>query len=1466
MNPIRDPAIDLLPRTINRATVLERDVVIIYPGTTPKYQALAEKLAKALVAVGAAQPECITDLELMPARSTPLPDSYRKRPLIVLGSLNTNRTLQPHYASFLCSTDATYPGGDGYDLRTLVNPYATGTNIILAGGSTLGGVERAVKQLLAVITNVAPTLALPFLLKVDIDPVLAKKLTSWPYTPLQDSTELQNLRSRGLMFFTEPIRVIGAYTQMWSWTADERYARIAVEALRRLNTHMTKGYGDWHYLAERFLRAIPLLIAGGMLTDEEIARTDELLLLTAFGNEDDWWRGKVGQPPLGHRHHGKGTFEFLLLARYIRDQTNPTPAMRAQCDRWISECYTFLDALSVACIDDQDDESTLNNLATLYRYALGQERHKFFTSGRARQVARRCIALHDNNGNGAGQGGYGESQGMYLQQEATEQTACSAFYYGDGELKWVQQKMPNLDIAQRYFGFRYAPVFLQKFDTGPELTAIAPPTEQGLTCLPITEHQLALTNHPPVHVEPQGHMVNKSETWQLPEGIGLNQLPPAQGFDKIVLRGGYDSSDAYLMIQGYQGGFRWQGHMQAANCIVRFYQARHVWLVQNTSRHSYHDKNGLLISDGANDTLIQPVAEQAALADFTSIALTVSRLTNYHHTDWTRHLFWSKPDDGYYVVIDRVAFQADGPYSLTCSWRTPGYAELHGRHWHSDQGQHRFTIVAGEEVAATCEIDTDQGGCSPYVLRQRRAGAHQSGDESSFQNLLTVRPLNSDETYDLQRLDGHTALVTRNELPLAWCAADLHPDFTWLPNAKVRAASVFIEAQSMVFAGVTELALAGLNLQSTAPISVSLDLETNAITLKSDTKVAVTLSHNGSLQNISLSSPSDAAGRKRIPSSRLRSPGLIPPSVTPLSPLFCTALSKVIGTWFGSLPTKDPESSATPQPDPTKEESVWQSAWSYDSGSRVPEIVRNIRITADPLPINGSPDEMLDPVMPDGYSREMWIQWPRSEHYTISLTLPQPRTLSALNILGDCIDDPTLRTYHPLPEGITVESDFEDGTTRACAVIPAPDRRYKRYRDAENRLAAYHARIDGKVSAVHVRLPAPADGSPFVLHRLEVLSNRTIAPAIEHWTTADLDGDGHQEIIFTNALSELIVLNDKGHEQWRHQLPVPITHISTQPVDPSGPPVLCVGMLGGVLHQYHHDGSLRRAWPIAQQFFQRKDCLQGWFNATHCINIWRRDENGRGCLVLGGYGILVFLNADGDIVGHSFVDGPWSFDILVASETRPDRGDLYVRCGWNHGIMYYPNVPGDGPSGEAFYLGGFNQPMFRMLTRVIPFLNGRSLAAEWVELSSLPDGALFFATELGCGVLSTATKEWHWKLEGGMSLNVASIGQVEGRAVALTGGVDGFVAAVDLSDGRVIRSQHVGAPVIGVAQTTNGNLRVATHNGARLLDLNWQSIGESSHRLNRVLPVGDDRLLVSHPDHTLEMLELKSVYSDSSVV
>ena len=114
-----------------------QSAAIVYPHVDPGYKRLAAQLAELIGSFAGTPPELIPDDRIMPAQPIPLPELYRGRPLILLGSLNTNRLLLPYYARYYCATDALYPGGDGYDLRTLVNPNGNGVNLLVVGGSSL---------------------------------------------------------------------------------------------------------------------------------------------------------------------------------------------------------------------------------------------------------------------------------------------------------------------------------------------------------------------------------------------------------------------------------------------------------------------------------------------------------------------------------------------------------------------------------------------------------------------------------------------------------------------------------------------------------------------------------------------------------------------------------------------------------------------------------------------------------------------------------------------------------------------------------------------------------------------------------------------------------------------------------------------------------------------------------------------------------------------------------------------------------------------------------------------------------------------------------------------------------------------------------------------------------------------------------------------------------------------------------
>ncbi len=1435
----------MLPRTVRRETPLLREdgvcAAIVYPGRDAAYRPLAEKVAYAIAQCYGEPLELIADTAILPARHSRLPNGFRRRPLILLGNLNTNRVLLPLYANYYCATDATYPGEEGYDLRTILNPYGTGENVILAGGSTLAGVERAVERLIEHITEAKERgePALPFLLEVELTPHLAEMLAEWPGAPLDAPLPTrQKGKQKSLPHDVILSQVIGAYGILYAWTGDRRYGLVARDALLALNAEVDESYGDWHYRAERLLRVLPWLCAGGFLEGDDLLRTDTLLLNTALGTQDMWWRKRTADPPLGHRHHGLGTFEFFLLARYLRYQAAPNEAARQLCDRWLAESRTFLEALAQAGIDDQDDESTLDNLAMLFWYTLGDERFEFFESGMARRVAQRALALHDNMGAGAGQGGYGEALpgAMYLQQAATIPVAASAFYYQDGRLKWVLERVPHLSLPLRP-GFLQLPTFMHKFDTGPELPSTSPEGLTGVQVLPVTPHQQRLCQDPPEHIEPMGHAVNAPETWLLPAGVGRTSLSQEQGFDKIVLRGGVSPKDPYLLLQGYQGGYRWQGHMQAANCIVRFSQEGHIFLLQNTSNPSMYHKNGIFISDGFNDTPLPPIAEWLAVADFPTLGMSITRLAPYHHTEWRRHIFWRKGEEGFFVIIDSVTPEEEGYYSATCTWRTLAHATLEGRTWRTFQGKHRFTLRCSDDLPATSGCEGVQGAAAPYVLRQRQWGRFSVGAPLTFQNLFYVRRCEAEEPLDLHRLDLYQALMSSRGMPIAWCGvgpgAEAVPGFSAL-----HCCAAWSSQEEVALAGVTRLAFGteseGWSLESDRPVGVFIDLIEGRL-----------LIHPNGPGTHEATTHVTLAGRHihhRVPPM-----GEV---VLDLPNHLRQVMQQHMSQTLRHLATPKASDLVAEEAPPLGAplSARWHLAATYDQKTSLPGRLRDFTVTASPPPENGFSEQLGDTVLPE--TRALWRQWPPATAYDITLTFREERDLDHLRIIGDSLLDPTLNTFRPLPPAIEVHlsSDGFHKDLRQCtAAATAGTLDYKRYRDLQDRMEVLQMPIGQKAREVRLRVPAPSDGGPLVLHEIEVYGGKPVSPSVRHLQVADLDGDGEAEVVLINDISDLIVLGNNGRERWQRRIDAAVTHLSCHDLLGDGRRWICLGTEGGHLQILSPEGTLRQSLSLSQEFQGRRDVCFGWLNAIHAVGVWHREPDRRAALAVGGYSIVAFLDPEGSILGHSWVDGSWVRDLLPVPSASGKGQDLWARVPWNHGICIYEGEEGMAPSGAMIDFGGMKQPMFRRLRRVIPFVTGKTVAFQ-----QLGEDQVLLAAETGVGILSIREAAWCWKIEGGTPITACA---VDGDHEVIIGGADGFVTAFNGKDGRPQRSLCLGDPVVGLAFLPHVEiLAVATQRKLLALDKEWRTVGHWSRPWRSLWPLGNSTVLAEREDGLLDIL------------
>ncbi len=1427
-----------LPRAIRRDTVLVGDgqtAALVYPAGSTCHAALAARLNAAIERRAGARLERVEDRHVLPRRDSRLPDAFRRRPLLLLGNLNNNRALAPLYARYFCATDATYPGPGGCDVRTLVNPHGTRVNSLLLGGSDAEGVERAARRLIDLVDEHGRPgrLAIPFTLDVSLAPGLARKFADWPDTRL--GAPIPEARPALLT-------AVGTYAILYAWTGDRRYGEHARDCLRVLNRLYDTSYGDWHYAVEKIARAAIWLSAGGLLDDADVLRTDQLLLGTAIGTQHMWWRMSSGQPPLGHRHHGKGTYAFLVQARYLLDHAELNAPARALCERWVGECQDFLDALVRARVDDQDDESTLNNLSTLVWYALGEERFDLFESGNAWLIAQRALAAHDNMGAGAGIEGYGEGLlgAMYYHQEASPLVAASAFYYQDAQLKWIRQRLPHLEEPLRLDGWSLSPLFMHKFDTGDELPPAPPARLTGLRRLPISPYQMRIMRDPPIHIEPRGHFVDRPETWRPQGGVGRTALDEARAFDKLVLRGGFDPGDPYLLLQGYHGGYRWQGSVHALNAIVRFSQAGHIFLIQNTNRQSYLHKNGLLISDGFDETPISPAAEWLAVDDFPSAALSATRVGEYHRASWTRALFWSKRGDGCCVVIDAAQTTQAGPYSFTCTWRTPGYAELRDAEpaWQARQGDHVFRLTWGGDLRATSAAQGIQGAASPCVLRQVQDGDCEAGQRVTFHNLFCVRRVDQQEGLRVVSLSPTQALVTGDDGPRLWCAVDPGGDGLRLPGLEARAVSAMAGRDELALAGATALAVGGmLRVESDWPVGVYLDPSAGRLIVQADT-------------------PDSPGAHVQVAAGSQRSDFLVVANAleeVALPPDVAACLAEALaGALAGLGAAASLAPAAEPRPWPAAQGTA-RASWTFDRWQPAPDRIRDVVAAARPAPLDGFADQLVDGVTPE--FRTLSAQWPDAPQVEVQLELGREQVVDHLRIVGDSQAAPTLRAFRPLPDGIevSVSSDGFAADARRCeGPFEADVAIHRRFYHAEDPLQALRVPVRQTARHIRLRVPRPADGGPLVLHEIELYGGQPRPPRVAQLTPADLDGDGRDELVAVSSADEVVVLGADGREHWRWRSQHAITHLSCHDLDGDGRRQVCAATLAREVRIFEPDGAPRQTIRLADFQDRVADVHLGMLAAVNSIAVWHREPDGRGALVLGCYGLLAFLDPAGRMLGHSYVDGAWITDLLALPGR--DGFDLWARSRWNHGVNVYQGRAGLQPSAETLVLGGVAQPLFRGCRQVIPFVTGDRVLFEHVARPE--PGVIAAANESGFGVLSVASDRWLWTVEGGMPVAACAVAGLDaGREPEMiVGGGDGFVASFSLAGGAPLRRRLIGAPVTGLAASSDGSrMVVAARDRLVWLDRDWREIAARPAPCEALCALGGG-VVAAGPDGRLSML------------
>ncbi|MBI4579700.1 MAG: hypothetical protein HY718_08365, partial [Planctomycetes bacterium] len=672
IDPTTQPAVH--PRSYSTGFTLVRGGVpctIVRPADAA-WQALADELARAVERLAGKGAPVRTDTDVILERLGQLPADLRDTPLIILGDLNANRAVFPLYANYYTYCDAVYPGGDGYVLQTIVRPFGRPTNILLVGGSTLEGVKTGITELVTRLARIAPDeeVELPYCLDVRLAP-------QWQSTfaPLVQTVAAQDAAATTAPESLPPDAIeygdagnrFTSSAHLYFYTGSLVAARQARAWALHLANRDTTGMRIADYTMENLTAAWRRVSPAPVFTTEERRLIDTRLCQTAYFHANSWWRLKGAHPEIGGRHHTTGMLAWWTLIRNLLELAEPDEATRTQLLGWRAEAEGYLDGLLRHYFDDLDDYQSADSVQNTCSYALQTGKLEWFHNGLARRAVQKVLALTDNVGWYAGVQGYGEALAgweRFTLNGGLLFGSCG-FVYQDGGYAWLLQHYPALQASWGAL----QPWGLHQYAAGDSIRPEPPAWLTHLQVLRLTPYRLDLMNNGAFLHSPlmDGFFVS---------GLRPSAVSAEAAFDKAVHRGGHGADDVYWLLQGMSGIALSTIDM---NSIVRYTDQGKLWLVHNTGRRSLFFKNAVYVSSGLNEETLPAACELVAHADFPGAALVSSRLPDGRGTDWTRNVI--SVGNAFTAVIDQVRANKPGEFTVSCNWRTPGWAAHDDAGW-----------------------------------------------------------------------------------------------------------------------------------------------------------------------------------------------------------------------------------------------------------------------------------------------------------------------------------------------------------------------------------------------------------------------------------------------------------------------------------------------------------------------------------------------------------------------------------------------------------------------------------------------------------------------------------------------------------------------------------------------------------------------------------------------------------------
>ncbi len=666
--------------------------------------------------------------------------------VILLGHLDNNRHVARLYHNFFVCLDVGYTGREGYVIRSVHDPWGSGHNAIVVGGSFAEGTALAAQAFAQIVADATQgdSLTIGRQVVLEFDPADRQEPMRDPMTADKRDAAIRSGRN----YFSSPGRGRSGASLLirhginFQRTGDP----MEGETYRGLMAALEEYYETDEYINNQGLGRYDtdfrdawayqigvlwdLHEESGLFSAEERVRYTNLVMRLMLeieyyqGYERTLERWRANQD-LVHNHNTFPALGAYFIGNYFRRHYD-TGALAEHVRMWLDVAEGVFRGLrhSPKPLEDAAGYQWLP-MIHLMAWSLASGDTTYFDEGHALETARVAMMVTDNAGY---QAAFGDHSG-YL--------SASGIGAVLPPIAWYTRDPRVLRQLERIGGRSGEPLGQPYYvDFAPE-----PPTDvTGVTVarLPRMAYDYAGRN-PQYPTEPN--------------------LPLEDSFDKLTFRDGLERDDAYLLLDGFGRGT----HMHFdANAIIRYADGGEPLLVDGEyikNGPKYH--NSLVILRDGQSELTPAVTGLGATAELPSCNFSRTWLTDYNGAQWQRRIVWRCGD--YVLVDDRVEALEAGDYTLRCCWRPWGDAVLDGDRLTVQHPPMTLQIINADGAPARLEHMKMAYNLPVSRLSQQVGVTLAAGEAYRFVNVIESHPQDQERAVTVRRVGDGLVVVERPE-------------------------------------------------------------------------------------------------------------------------------------------------------------------------------------------------------------------------------------------------------------------------------------------------------------------------------------------------------------------------------------------------------------------------------------------------------------------------------------------------------------------------------------------------------------------------------------------------------------------------------------------------------------------------------------------------------------------------------